>query len=282
MVIFAVAMITSGIETSASASSLPRYYVSVGGSYSIGFQPSPIDGPTSGYTAVIAQSLGMTLENFGCAGATTRSVLTKPGCTKRHGIPLAKGRAPYSTEPQATAAKEFVATHFGEIGLITVDVGGNDFFHCFHRLTPVTCATAAAAVMQAEVTTLVKALRAAAGPTVPIIGLTYPDMMLGKWVYPHADPKIHVAKISVPIFKDIVNPALKRAYSTANVKFVNITAETGGFVSLRKKVSTAFGTIPVSVARVCKLTWACTKGNVHPTTAGYRAIGDAVVAAYRG
>src|SRR5579872_2541998 len=57
------------------------YYVSLGDSYSIGYQPEPAPGgPTPGYTAYVAKKKHMTLENFGCGGATTSSILNAVGC----------------------------------------------------------------------------------------------------------------------------------------------------------------------------------------------------------
>ncbi|MGH9917261.1 MAG: hypothetical protein ACRD6W_00075, partial [Nitrososphaerales archaeon] len=50
----------------------PVYYVSLGDSYSVGYQPTPSEA-TPGYTAYVAKKKKMTLENFGCGGATTLS-----------------------------------------------------------------------------------------------------------------------------------------------------------------------------------------------------------------
>src|ERR1700722_13576003 len=59
-----------------SGASSPQYYLSLGDSYSVGYQPAPTSGATSGYTAVVAAATGRQLENFGCGGATTSSILT--------------------------------------------------------------------------------------------------------------------------------------------------------------------------------------------------------------
>jgi hypothetical protein len=39
------------------------------------------------------------------------------------------------------------------------------------------------------------------------------------------------------------------------------------------------GTVPSQKARLCALTFICSKGDPHPTDAGYRAMADAVMAA---
>jgi hypothetical protein len=78
------------------------------------------------------------------------------------------------------------------------------------------------------------------------------------------------------------NPALSKAYTAAAGSFVDVTRASGSYLPLTRTVSTrAFGTIPQPVASVCALTWFCTKGDIHPRTAGYTLIGKLVVARYR-
>jgi len=55
------------------------YYISMGDSYSQGYQtPTNSGGP--GYTDKVAKKAHMSLVNFGCGGATTTSLLTVLGC----------------------------------------------------------------------------------------------------------------------------------------------------------------------------------------------------------
>jgi hypothetical protein len=54
------------------------YYVSVGDSYSIGYQPGV--GATTGYAGYVAKKTRLTLANFGCGGATTTSIIDTVGC----------------------------------------------------------------------------------------------------------------------------------------------------------------------------------------------------------
>ena len=56
----------------------PTYYVSVGDSYSVGYQPGV--GATTGYTGYVAKKTHLTLANFGCGGATTTSIIDTVGC----------------------------------------------------------------------------------------------------------------------------------------------------------------------------------------------------------
>jgi lysophospholipase L1-like esterase len=259
-----------------------RYYVSLGDSYAVGFQPSPVPGPTSGYTGTVARATHLRLVNFGCGGATTTSILKTVGCAHPYGPAAAAGAVAYPHQTQAAAAIAFLRGHHGQIGLITVSIGGNDITDCATASNPTACVLSALPRVRHNVEVLASRLRAAAGRTVPIIGLTYPDVLLGLWVYPPSHPNEALATLSVTAFKELVNPALASAYGAAGARFVNITKASGGYSPLTERMTLApYGSVPVAVARTCALTWYCQEGNIHATTAGYALIGQAIVARYR-
>jgi lysophospholipase L1-like esterase len=258
----------------------PTYYVSLGDSYSVGYQPGL--GATPGYTAYVANKTHLTLVNFGCAGATTTSILNTIGCPQT--LPHTKGAVSYSTSTQAAAADAFITAHLGHIGLITVSIGGNDVTACASAANPIPCVGTAVTGITTNVSSLASGLRAAAGPKVPIIGLTYPDVILGEYVYPSQPAtaaRISLATLSVTAFKSLINPALSNAYTQALGSFVDVTTATGAYTPLTKTVKLKpYGTIPAPVAEVCTLTWFCSKGNIHAKTKGYTLIGKLVVAKY--
>jgi lysophospholipase L1-like esterase len=258
----------------------PSYYVSLGDSYSVGFQPDR--GSTPGYTVYVAKKTHLKLVNFGCGGATTTSILDAVGCPDV--LPHTAGGMTYPTMTQIAAASAFLQAHRGHIGLITVSIGGNDATGCATQANPVSCIVAVANNIKTNVTTLAADLRAAAGPKVPIIGSTYPDVVLGAYVYPTnpaAASTLNLAKLSVVAFKSIINPALTKAYATSKGTFVDVTAATGGYIPLTRTVQNAtYGTIPVAVDKVCTYSWFCSKGNIHATTTGYALIGKLIVAKY--
>lgn len=259
-----------------------EYYVSLGDSYAVGFQPLPAPGPTSGFTGFVASKAHMTLVNFGCGGATTTSILHTDGCAPPYGPQAGTGAASYPSQTQAAAAEAFIAAHRKDVGLVTVSIGGNDLTHCAVVAKPTTCALTAVSRVRANVTALAKGLRAAAGGRVPIVGLTYPDVLLGLWVYPVGHPNASLASLSVTAFKRLFNPALESAYGAAHGIFVDVTAATGAYVPLSRTTTLApYGTVPIAVARVCHLTWYCADGNIHAKAAGYRAIGGDIIAALR-
>lgn len=280
-VIPAAALLTVVAPASpAPATRATTYYVSLGDSYSVGFQPSL--GSTPGYTVYVARHTGLTLVNFGCGGATTRSILSDVGCPDV--LPHTAGAVPYPTTTQIAAAQAFLTAHRGHIGLITVSIGGNDVTGCAASATPVPCVSTAVNSIKANVTTLAANLRAAAGRTVPIIGSTYPDVILGSYVWPHnpAPPSaVDLAKLSVTAFKALINPTLAKAYASAGGSLVDVTAATGAYGSLTRTVKTkTYGVIPVPVASVCAFTWFCALGNIHARTMGYTLIGKLIVARY--
>ena len=266
----------------ASAPSSPNYYVSLGDSYSVGYQPD--HGATVGYTGFVAAKTHLKLVNFGCGGATTTSILQTVGCPDV--LPHTAGIRTYPTTTQIAAADAFIAANKGHIGLITVSIGGNDVTTCATVTNPTSCVANAVKGIDTNVTTLAADLRRTAGPNVKIIGTTYPDVILGSYVYPHRPPAaatVTLAKLSVVAFKSLINPALSKSYASAKASFVDVTAASGGYMSLNKKVKTkAYGTIPAPVARVCKLTWFCAQGNIHATTKGYHLIGRLIVHDYTG
>lgn len=279
VVVGAFAFVMAGC-TSSSSSSVPsaRYYVSLGDSYAVGYQPLPTPHASPGYTAIVATAEHLRLENFGCAGATSASILHTNGCAGRM---AATDAVAYPTSPQASATEAFISAHKGSVALITVSIGGNDVTKCATVASPITCFFTSVSTAQANITTLARGLRSAAGPGVPVIGLTYPDVLLGLWVHPAASPDKSLASLSVSGFRDDVNPAFKAAYTGADAKFIDITAATGAYTPLTETTTLSpYGEIPVAVAQVCTLTWYCAVGSVHANTEGYTFIGREIVAEY--
>jgi lysophospholipase L1-like esterase len=278
VVLLALYPATAGV---AAAAKQPTFYVSLGDSYAAGYQPAK--GATPGYTTYVAKHTRLTLANFGCAGATTTSLLNDVGCPAV--LPGTAGGMTYPTTTQMAAAVAFIGAHKGHIGLISVTIGGNDIVPCARQANPTTCVVSATSGIKTNVTSIASQLRAAAGPKVPIIGSTYPDVILGTYVYPTnpaSTAAVNLAKLSVVAFKSLVNPALTQSYAASKGAFVDVTKASGGYSSLTRTVhSKTYGTIPVPVASVCALTWFCAKGDIHPMNSGYTLIGKLIVAKYQ-
>jgi lysophospholipase L1-like esterase len=294
-----------GISQAARAShkAAPDYYLSLGDSYSVGYQPNT-DGvggvATAGYTSVVAKKQKMQLENFGCGGATTLSILQAPGCiTAGYGPVAATDAVDYEGTTQVAAAVGFIgdAANYGKVGLITVSIGGNDVTSCVSAGSIgaiLTCVNAADASITTNVTSLVSqlstALNANGDTTARIVGLTYPDVILGSYVNPGGSSAQTLASASVYAFDHLINPTLEAAYTSASDgSFINVTqapyklATAGDDTPLTTTVKLKpYGVVPVAVWEVCKLTYYCTLNNIHANTKGYDFIGKFIVTSLAG
>jgi hypothetical protein len=268
----------------ANAPPTPRveYYLSLGDSYAAGNQPvaSAWDHKDShgfAYQVVdLAKAKGYRFDllNFGCGGATTTTVLQQVGCTVDNPGP---DTTSYPTQTQAAAASRFISRHRGQIGLITISIGGNDLLACQAAAQLLSCATRVLKVVKRNLTVLLASLRHAAGPGVPIVGTTYPDIFLGAYLST-APAKKSLAVISVTEFRSLVNPTLKAAYSTAGDQFVDVTKATGAYTPFSQ--TTPYGpdgSVPTAVFDACELTYYCQLQDPHPTTLGYTVIARLIV-----
>lgn len=275
-----------------------KYYVSLGDSYSVGYQPLPAPGgATSGYTGYVASKFKMNLENFGCGGATTESILSYTGICGTggsYGPPAATDAGPVIPgDSQVQDAEAFIAANPGMVGLVTVSIGGNDVTSCATAASPVACVEGVVSSIQTNVASLVDGLKAsltaANDSSAPIVGLTYPDVILGSWVYPTYSPAPGNAlpEDSVLAFQDLINPALKAAYTgVTGGEFVDVTTATGAYTpfTTTAKMPKSTGvtdvpkgdTVPVALVDVCKLTYYCTLGNIHANAKGYTEIGKLI------
>jgi lysophospholipase L1-like esterase len=271
-----LALLVPGV---AQAKKKPSYYVSLGDSYAAGFQPVPQpDGATTrhgfAYQLVgLANKRGYKLKlvNFGCAGETTETILKRT--KKCRG--LGPGGVKYAGKTQVAAATKFIKKHRGQIGLITVSIGGNDLTFCAKQPDPVACVGPALEKVKANGKVLMKRLRKAAGKKTRIVGITYPDVLLGAWVNGNQD----LAKLSVVAFQSLLNPALKALYESYGAKFVDVTTATGAYTPLEQTQNLApYGDIPVAVAEACELTYYCQYEDIHPKTSGYTLIAQLIAA----
>jgi lysophospholipase L1-like esterase len=267
----------------ASAGTRPVYDVSLGDSYGAGYQPvasARTGRDTGGFAYQVvglakAKGYDFILRNFACDGATTATVLQQNGCALTAPGPDSMS---YPGHTQASAADRFIAEHPGQIGLVTVSIGGNDILGCAAAAIFLSCVTNALAGLLGNLHQLLAGVRAAAGPSVPIVGLTYPDVFLG--LYPSNDPQQkQLAGVSVSGFEQVVNPALASAYAAVGATFLDVTRATGGYIPLTEsRPSGSRGSTPVAVADVCALTYFCRVQDVHPTNSGYALIARLIVA----
>jgi lysophospholipase L1-like esterase len=272
----AIAAVSLAVPATAQAAKAkPSYYVSLGDSYAAGYQRfSETSARTTrdGFAYKVPgqatkRGYDLKLVNFGCGGETSVSILKR----KARCGGLGPGGVEYAGTTQATAAERFLRRNRGKVKLITVSIGGNDVTACAREGDPVACVGPAMEKVKANGKVLLRRLRKAAGPKARIVGITYPDVILGSWVGEHPDQDL--AKLSVVAFQSLLNPALKEMYESVGGRFVDVTKATKAYTPLEQTTTLApYGEIPVAVAEVCKLTAYCAYRDIHPNAKGYALI----------
>jgi lysophospholipase L1-like esterase len=276
--------LTIGPATPSTAGAAPRttYYLSLGDSLVQGYQPGVPNGSETlhGYpnrlVVDVAKTYRLTLENYGCGGATSSTILYTDGC--RPGG-LANDGVHYPDEPQATAAIAFIKAHRGHIGLITISIGWNDFDSCVGMTAPAACVGATLPAIRTNLLALSTQLRAAAGSSTPIVATTYSDPDLADWL--EGSTGKEAARAWITELRDEVNPTFVNAYAHAKVKLIDLTAAYGTYVPWSKVVDLApYGRIPFAVAQICKLSWMCRIRNEEASSQGYALIASEIAKYY--
>ena len=260
----------------------PVTYVSIGDSYAAGYQPiaGQLIGKTStsGYAYQLVKratlrGAHLSVVNFACGGETSTALLEQKQCFHFLQGP---GTPAYDGQTQAAAALGYIRQHRAQVGLVTISIGGNDVIGCSGGTNIIPCLRSHVPTLTANLRRFLTELRAAAAPDVTIVGITYPDVLLGGDVF-NTPEATKLAADSVVGFENVLNPALKATYAAAGATFVDVTAATGAYVPMaRTTVLAPFGRIPVSVARVCQLTYYCELQDIHPRDNGYRLIADLI------
>jgi lysophospholipase L1-like esterase len=267
---------------SASASApvkLSAFYLDIGASESLGFQPTGIpshngERTDTGYANDLVErqalkGVALALEQVGCPGDTVQSVLD-----------TTKSDACYQTpNTQLTKAEAYLQAHRADQVLVTVDLGFNDVRPCMEA-DPVneTCLNQAIAAIQQDLPIIMKGLKSSAGPDVHFIGIDYADPYLGYYVNPSVGPADATTTLAG---MDQVDGVLDRIYANAGVPVANVPAlfqiNNNALVNVPN-----VGTIPTNVQQACELTWFCYTTpfgpDDHPNNAGYSLIAEAIEA----
>jgi lysophospholipase L1-like esterase len=242
-----------------SAAAEPQsYYLALGDSMSYGFQPDkakPGARPAAfdtGYVDIFAARLrklspNIQVVNYGCPGEST--------------VTFTRGRCPWLAEgmklhdpfrgSQLEAALSFLRAHRGQVSPITLALWGNDLAPLSEKGER---APRAIASFASRLKSILQRLRGAA-PTAEII-------VIGAW-----NPEVNRLKQAQPVYRSL-DRAIARAAAPSRTRVANMLA--------------AFnppGSVRTQRARLCRLTFFCSKGDVHPTDAGYRAMAEAFLAA---
>jgi len=217
------------------------------------------------YASLVAGEPKLRLVKLGCGGESSVSMrfgsqdpTVVASCATPGGY---KDLYPKAT--QLAEAVSFLQAHKDKVALVTIDVGSDDLQRLDPQgnlviclLEPAGCATQQAR-LAANLGVILADLRAAAGPAVPIVGMTYYDVFAPLWF---TDP---VTALFVGGRVDDFNAVLDSTYAAAGDPVADVA---GTFEN---------GIYPDSALNVCAWTWFCSLGDVHPNTAGYGEIAQA-------
>jgi len=243
------------VVTPASAADSTRYYLALGDSLAFGYQPN--GDFAHGYVQQLSATLpDLTLQNLGCPGETTTTMVTGGIC------PYPGGGGQLGT------ALAFLRAHRGKVRLITIDIGANDVNPCATATgIDLTCFRKGLVTIAVNLSVIVARLRAAA-PYAEIIGMTYYDTALAAWLTGPAGQAL--AKQSLPLIHEL-NGLLSLVYRFARFRVADVA---GAFST--DDMTTMVGGLPLDVARICQWTWLCTpKRDIHANTTGYGVIAQA-------
>lgn len=255
------------------------YYVSLGTSLSVGVVPDPsgLLLPTDdGYSDELYDRIKPAFE---AAGAQPRELrLIKLGCP---GETLKKmvegGSCPYFAGSQLAAAADFLDDNAGNIHLVTIDIGGNDFRNadCIGAMVDFDCVNAVSADIAMELAPVLAALSAAAGPGTTVVGMNYYNPYLASWLDGPAGEVLAVlSKDAAIIFTDM----LTTTYETAGIPMADVADafDSNNFADMAPPPDEL---LPVAVANICAFTYMCDTvlgPDIHANRAGYRLIADAL------
>jgi lysophospholipase L1-like esterase len=266
----AIAAPAATLTSTARAGDSPTiYYLSLGDSLAASFQPN---GDFSHgyaeqlYASLVAGEPKLRLVKLGCGGESSVSMRfgsQDPTVVLSCGTPRYYKHVLYPKGTQLAEALSFLEAHKGNVALVTIDIGANDLQRLDSQgnlviclLEPAGCATEQAR-LAANLDVILANLRAAAGPAVPIVGMTYYDVFAPLWF---TDP---ATALFVGGRVDDFNAVLDSAYAAAGVSVADVA---GIFEN---------GVYPDSALNVCAWTWFCSLSDLHPNTTGYGEIAQA-------
>jgi lysophospholipase L1-like esterase len=252
------------------------FYLDLGASESLGFQPTGIvhhNGArtNTGYANdLIAREgfkgISLSLDQMGCPGDTVQKILDTTQNDACYQAP----------QTQLTKAVAYLKSQTGQ-GLVTVDLGFNDVRPCL-EVNPVnqSCLAAGIAAVNVDLPKIMSQLKAAAGPDVHFVGLEYADPYLGYYLNGAGGPAEATATL---VGINQLDAVLNNIYTKAGAQVANVPELFQTENDAPATISNV-GTVPVNVQQACLLTWFCFKApfgpDDHPNDAGYSLIAQAI------
>ena len=259
LVVLALCLLSLLVEpagyAAAASDRAVTYYVSLGDSLAAGTQPGQLF-TAEGYADQLAALLRaarptLRLVKLGCPGETTASMIDPDLPFEGRGARFA---CDYPRGSQLAEALNFLHAHRGFVKLVTLDIGPNDVFR-----------GGGVPAIQANLPGILAALRQAAGPAVPIVGMNFYDPFIAPVWF--SDPSALPAEVASAVG---FNSLIGGDYALAGMP----VADVGTAFSLAD--TTLVGGVPLDVLRVCAWTWICSPAHdIHPNAVGYGVIARA-------
>lgn len=265
-----------GLGSAGAGADAPEtgFYLDLGASASVGFQPTEVDPhgerTTEGYANDVvayeaARGVTLDLTQLGCPGETTSSMISgADDCYHQDGSQLGDAMA-------------FLRDHDGEEGIVTIDLGFNDLRHCLHAgASRDACVSAKIDALQQQLPFILQSLQGVAGPGVTFVGVGHYDPFLADALSGQRGLRIATHAVSVV---ESLNDALSGIYLSDHIPMATVSDYFDA--QSRERVHLAgVGEVPNNVAHACELTWMCAPApygpNVHPNDLGYSMIAAAI------
>jgi lysophospholipase L1-like esterase len=273
LVLTGLVTLAAPAQAGAPPKNRPVYYLALGDSLSVGVQPDAgnVNHPTAnGYADQLYQALKATnpklqLKKLGCAVTeTSEDMLRGPSDCRNQ----------YHLRIQLADAVEFLLKNRGSVALVTIDIGANDIEPCGSLETGINeaCVQEAFSEVAANLPKILAALRLAAGPHVPIVGMNYYNPFLAAWLAGETE----LAQQSNEVV-GAYNGLLGSIYRFFRMPVADVATafDTTNFTEVDNPLpppADVFPTIPQNVLNICGLTYMCQFGNIHATTDGYGVI----------
>jgi lysophospholipase L1-like esterase len=268
----AVVLSAPGVAAADSPSSGKdtTYYISIGDSLAAGYQPDVDKDTNVAYTDQLYKQLkqrqpGLKHIRLGCDGETTASLIKGGACHYPN------------AQSQLDAALKALAEHRGHVSYVTIDIGANDILRCVDKAGAIDqkCVNSATQALPENLARITQALRQAGTPGTQYVGSTYYNPLLAQWLRGEAGQQS--VKSSVSLIKS-ANAAISQVYSAAGFKVADVAGafSTDDFTPVNVPGSSE--PLPTNVAKICRLTWACTKQDVHANALGHQVIAGAFAA----
>jgi lysophospholipase L1-like esterase len=257
---------TAAGTASGSAAGTGSRYLALGDSLAAGYQPGGAELRDTAYPALTATRLAgkgadLTVENLGCSGETTTSMIVGGTCDFAAGSQLEQA--------------EKVLAGGDDVALVTIDIGGNDVLHCVRGGAQVdaACVTAGVRTVRKNLPTILKRLRAAAGDDVPVLVLGY----YNPWLAAKAlDQPVAGVDAAAKGFTGL-STAIAKAAKSSDATFVGLDEAFSTSDTTPTKLNGR--SVPKNAAQICTLTNICTAGDVHLTDEGAATVARVLAAA---